>query len=236
MPARRSDSSQPSRAAIPPPSDRPVTKTRASSMHAALSSWSSERVERLDVVRRVGHLAAHVPEGVRPRGRGVGDEEMLAIGQTAETGVAGHVLPGLARAVEGEHKGARLVRAPGDVQTHAPDAGGRVEGQHVVARRQRGAGLVGRVRGVVHRGGARPPCHARDREDAGEDDGDGPHAAGVHARTVPAKTHRRQTTKVTRVTAGRMATSPARRGRCSCPTANVAPIALSPAPSSATTT
>ena len=42
-PARRSESSHPSRAVIPPPFETPVTKTRAESTQTAASSWSSER-------------------------------------------------------------------------------------------------------------------------------------------------------------------------------------------------
>ena len=66
--------------------------------------------------------------------------------------------------------------------------------------------------------GARLPRDHAEEGEAGEDGGSGPRAASRHAGTSAAKTQARHSTKVRSVTGGRTASSPAIRGRCSCPT------------------
>ena len=187
-------------------------------------------LERLDVVG-AGGLAADVPERVRSAGRRIGDEEALAIGQPAEAGVACELVARLAGAVQGDHERPRLVRAARRVQEDLALSFGRVEGERVVARRQRGAWLVRRVRRVVDRLGAGLPRHHGEEGETGEEGGGRPRPAGGHAGTARAKTQPRHSAKLSRVTGGRTASSPASRGRCSSPTAIARRAASSPEPS-----
>jgi hypothetical protein len=193
-------------------------------------------LDRLDVVGAAGDLAAHVPERVRAARRRIGDEEALAVGQPAEARVVGEVVARLARAVQGDDERPRLVGAARRVQEDLALALGRVERERVVARRQRGARLVGRVGGVVDRLGAGLPGHQGEKRQACDEGGSRPRAASGHAGTARAKTQPRHSTKVRSVTGGRTTSSPASCGRCSCPTAISTKAALRAEPMSWTAT
>jgi hypothetical protein len=193
-------------------------------------------LERLDVVGAPGHDAAHVPEVVRPARRRIGDEEALAVGQPAEAGVVREVVAGLARAVQGDDERARLVGARRRVEEDLALALGRIDVEHVVARRQRGTWLVGGVGGVMDGFGAGLPRHEGKECETGDEGASRPRTTSGHAGTARAKTQPRQSTKVRIVTGGRTASSPVSRGRCSCPTAIATRAALSAEPMSWTAT
>src|SRR3954449_10210098 len=152
--------------------------------------------------------AADVPERMSPAGRRVGDDEALAIGDTAKAGLAREVGAALAGAVQGEDQRQRA-GCPG---WHVDEHVAPVDAHDPVARAQRHAAGRG-VRGVDgERAGG--PRHQRDAERAGE--------YGQRR----ANTHWRLSAKVTTVTHGSTKASPARRGRPSA----ASPSASRPAP------
>jgi len=204
----------------------------ARGVHARHALELAQRaLERLDVVARTGDRAAHVPERVRPSRRGVGDEEALAVGQGAEAGVLPELGAGLAGAVQRDHERQRVEGAARHVEVHLAHAVRRVDAHEVVARAERRARLVGGRRGVVDCEGRGPP---RDERDDGQPEHDRPR--GPRLRAAQAKTQPRHSAKVRSVTAGRMATSPSRRGRYPWPTTIQTASASRPAASACTAT